>query len=537
MLLVKTAALLFGQWYETSNKSLAVSSDELSMPRVLLYTSIFGYRVVVAALLVVCMSAVVMPWNAQAGGLQGADLAERRLQTGLVFAADGRITEAMTDFEAVVTLYPTSAVADNALLEMARVHLDATGDLDRAAEYASRIVDDATYSQSDAAPEAYVLLARVAMARDHRSRTLDAALAQLQRGLGLWPGAPAVPQMLFFMGEVHRHAGRLDGALDAYTRLVAGHRASVWAARATLETGVLLGAAGDVVAAMTEFQRVRDTWPDTDEAEEALHRVSILYRLYVRAADQTFLPAGSVMSTRGMRRIDDLVTDKEGRLFYATDREVGAAEASAVVDAPTADRPRGLARDVNGAVVAIVRGGLTRALGGSVPLAVPRAGGEAKELREIDAARATTTGDWLVMDSDERQIHRFSSRGEYVGVFAEGRVKRLAVGPNDRVAVIDRDNDIRLVGEGRLREEIPREGPGYEIDDPVDLAYDVFGHLYVADERQIFIFGPDQQLRRRFPTTSNREPGMPRKITAFALEPSGALLIADDDEEQVLRYR
>mgnify|MGYP001471380396 CR=1 FL=1 len=142
------------------------------------------------------------------------DIAERRLQTGLSFARDGRYTEALTDFEAIVELYPLNPAADNALLEIARVHLEATEELELAENYASRIVDDTNYSQEDAAPEAYVILARIMMARGHTVENLNAALAQLERGLGLWPNAATVPQALFFTGEAHRRAERRRAQLE-----------------------------------------------------------------------------------------------------------------------------------------------------------------------------------------------------------------------------------------------------------------------------------------------------------------------------------
>ena len=188
-------------------------------------------RSVVAPGAVLTLCALV-PLSGRAGERQGEELATRRFQTGVTFAEDGRYTEALTDFEAVISLYPTSPVADNALLEIAKYHLEITEDLDQAADYAGRIVDNAGYSQQDAAPEAYVVLARAAMARGHTSEHLDAALAQLQRGLGLWPDAPAVAQTLFFTGEAHRHAGRFVEALEAYGRVSAEHGGTVWASRA-----------------------------------------------------------------------------------------------------------------------------------------------------------------------------------------------------------------------------------------------------------------------------------------------------------------
>ena len=56
---------------------------------------------------------------------------------------------------------------------------------------------------------------------------------------------------------------------------------------------------------------------------------------------------------------------------------------------------------------------------------------------------------------------------------------------------------------GQASQEIPREGPNYEIDDPVAIVFDVFGHLYVADEERVFIFGQDRRLLRQFPNTDD----------------------------------
>ena len=479
--------------------------------------------------------ALVSPVHAVAQQ-QGDELAVRRFQTGLNFARDGRSTEALTDFEAVIELYPSSPVADNALLEIARHHLERTEDFDRAAAYAGRIVDNAGYSLQDAAPEAYVVLARSIMARGHTSENLDAALGQLQRGLGLWPDAPVVPQMLFFIGEVHRFAGRFTEAIDEYGRITVEYADTVWAARASLGAGVLRAVGGEPVAAMAELQRVRDRWPNSPEAETALKRITILYRLYVRSPERAYTRVGEPVSTRGRPRIRELVVTADGQLFFATNSGVTATDRAAAASAPVGDRIRGLVLDRRGVVTAIVRGALTARDTPPVQMTLPRAGGDPKDLSEIAAAGVTATGDWLIMDGDEREIHRFSATGEYRGVFVTGRMKRLSVGPDGQVAAVDRDNRIRVLAEGRELAEIPRKGSSYEIDDPVDVAFDVFGHLYVVDEKGVFIFGRDRQLMLRFPASEDT-PGAPRKITAFAIDQFGNLFIADDDDKQILRYQ
>ena len=490
-------------------------------------------RAVALPAAVLTVLALASPCGAT-GQQQGNELAARRFQTGLDFAGDGRFTEALTDFEAVIELYPTSPVADNALLEIARHHLEVTEDFDRAADYARRIVDDAGYSLQDAAPEAYVVLARAVMARGHTSENLDAAFGQLRRGLGLWPDAPVVPQALYLTGEARRYAGRFTEALSEYGRVTGGYADTVWAARASLSAGLLLAVTGDPVSAMIEFQRVRERWPDSVESETALERITILYRLYVRSPDQAFMRVGEAFDSR--RRIRELLVNGEGQVFFATDSGVGATDPAAAARAPRAERPRGLVLDRHGAVTAIVRGALTARGTTPLQLILPRPGSDPKRFGEIDAVGVTATGDWLVMDRDEREIHRFSATGQYRGVFVTGRVKRLAVGPNEQFAVVDRDNRIHLLAEGRELGEIPRKGSGYELDDPIDVAFDVFGHLYVVDEKQVLVFGVDRRLMLRFPPSDDTA-GAPRKIVAFALDRFGGLFIADDDEKQIVRYR
>ena len=159
---------------------------------------------------IVCLGAV--------GAAQQADeeLAVRRFQSGLAFVQDGNYEEALEDFQAVVTLYPASTVVDNALLEIARYHLEVRGALDQAVATADGIVNSQAYSQGDAAPEAYVILGRAALARGRSDADIQDAISSFQRGLRLYPDAPAVSQSLFYIAEGQRMAGRTDAALAAY---------------------------------------------------------------------------------------------------------------------------------------------------------------------------------------------------------------------------------------------------------------------------------------------------------------------------------
>jgi glucose/arabinose dehydrogenase len=67
---------------------------------------------------------------------------------------------------------------------------------------------------------------------------------------------------------------------------------------------------------------------------------------------------------------------------------------------------------------------------------------------------------------------------------------------------------------------------------PVDVAVDPFRNLYVADEELgVLVFDPQGQ------TLATIGGGELRRPRALALDATGAVLVYDDREERILRYR
>ena len=87
-------------------------------------------------------------------------------------------------------------------------------------------------------------------------------------------------------------------------------------------------------------------------------------------------------------------------------------------------------------------------------------------------------GDLLVVDSNAKNIARFSGAGKFVAPFAPVFPSRLAIDVTDRVASLDESGaGLTLIEhDGRPRATIPARGQGYEFDRPVDLAVDPLGH-------------------------------------------------------------
>src|SRR5687768_2471453 len=87
------------------------------------------------------------------------ELARRRLESGRAFLTARNYVEALKDFEAVLQSYPTTAAADDALLEIATYQLQVARDLDASDARIKHLLK--VYPTSSSAAMALVLEGRV----------------------------------------------------------------------------------------------------------------------------------------------------------------------------------------------------------------------------------------------------------------------------------------------------------------------------------------------------------------------------------------
>ena len=471
-----------------------------------------------------------MSWPALAQDQREA-LAERRFESGAAFAREGSHEQALTDFTAIVDLYPTSAVADNALLEIARYHLGLR-DARRARATAEQIINNPGYSQGDAALGAYIVLGRAMIMTARTDIERQDALANFQRGLRLYPDDAAVPEAMYNIAKAHQGLGQTDAAFEAYQRLAVEYSQDVWAIRARLGAGTMRVFLGDPIGAMEEFQRIREEFPGRVEATEALARTTVLYRLHVRPAEAMYTVSLAGGGERIRRDVVGLATDAAGNLVFATDRGVGSFTAGLSI--PAVRRPRGLTIDHAGNVAVIDRGRILPAGRSAIALTVPSRD-EQRQLDEVNDATALSNGDWLVADRDIEAVLRFRNNA-YSGVYAEVRAERLAVDAEDRVAMLDNDEQVFVYADAQRVAMLPMRTSAYRIDNPVDVAFDALGHLYVLDREEIYVFDRDFRLLRVFPGDSSATVPFDR-ATALWVDPYGRLFVADarDDRIYVLR--
>ena len=138
----------------------------------------------------------------------------------------------------------------------------------------------------------------------------------------------------------------------------------------------------------------------------------------------------------------------------------------------------------------------------------------------------------------------------------------------DEVAGLDREQKgIALFdATGRSLGRIPLKATTYELQNPEDLTYDDFGHLYVLDRVSIAVFsafaaspgaqatappaaGPARPVTRgavdppspyRLLTLyaePEKSPSAFRKATAFAVDRSGGIYLYDENAKRIMVYR
>lgn len=473
-------------------------------------------------------------------GQSPEEFARRQYESGLTFLRNQKYSEALKDFQAVVDSYPTSSVADDALLEIARYHLEVAGNVQMAQTIVETLLKK--YPNGDAAPMAHVMVGRMVLVRGRTPADIDTALASFERVSRLFPNSEAVPAAIFYAGEALRIARRWSEALERYRQVVTDYPRSVWSARALLGGGMCLALTGQPLRALEELQRVRVWFPGAPEASRALAWNTILYRLYVRPPTQPpYAFNGKSLVDARLKDVNAIAVDDHNTVF------VGYKNGVAVFD------PKGtLVRNIPGedtkavfidrsGVAGLTLEGAVRTDGGQpLPLAVPEPDGKARQLEEIPAAVSLSTGDRLAVDRHARNVARFAATGKHIGPFASVNATRLAVNFLDDVAALDRESKVVMIfdREGRAIARIPFRGTGYELDNPVDLAWDAMGHLFILDRGRasILVFGPQGRLITTF-SIPEKSPGAFQKATALGLDSAGRLFVYDERAERIQIYQ
>lgn len=477
------------------------------------------------------------------GAQSSEELAQRQYESGMEFMRAAKFTEALRDFNAVVEAYPASAVADDALLEVARHHLEVARNLEQAQAAVDTLLKK--YSAADSAPMGYVVAGRIALARGRQPAEIDSALANFERVPRLFPGTDAVPAAMVARADTLRISGRCDDALGQYTQVTSEYPRTEWAPAAGIGASRCLVALGRPFDALASLQRAQTAPLGAANLAGARSLATILYRLYLRPPQPIYGFTGTVFSgTSG--RLKDVRSVVIGRneVLALTGTGMAAHEPrkGAVLRMASVAEGRGVYLDREGRAVMVSRTGLVVEGGTRVGLSVPKPDKTQQPIDNITAGGMLSTGEVLIGNAEGPSVLRFGRDMKVMGPFASGRADRLIVGSLDQVALLDRPGrSISLfTREGRAAGRIIAKGPGWAMDEPVDIAFDAFDHVYVLDRGLgavlVFASAPTPKLVATF-VLAERAPGAFRRATAFAVDGAGRLYIHDDRAEKIQVYQ
>ncbi len=467
------------------------------------------------------------------------DQAKRLLEDGRSDLANARARQGLDALQTIVTGFPNSVYADDALLEIGRHTEDVEKNLVKAREVYDQIAK--RYPQSDSAPGAYLQIGRIAFATAASQAALDDALANFQRVVRLYPESPFVAHALVASAAVFRRAGRFDSAIDSARRAVLDYPASDVAAEAQFELAYSLVSASEAMAGIEEFQRVRSLYPASGLAVRALNATTALYRLYgndkpLFLKDTTYAPpAGDIL-----KDVRSLAVSPNGMTWIASNKTksaIGFDANSKMISSLSADDPQTLGISPSGEVVfaskLAVKVGASSVASFSIPAEKP---GEVEVIDRIGAATVLVSGDTLVSDLKRKRVLRFKG-ATLSSIFpdrGEREVTKLLTTPRGDVVMLRKDDkSIEIVDDGgRLITKLGPRGQGFEWKKPVDVVLDAFSNLYVADEDQgIFVFSPKGALMTTFGAAEVK------KSRAIAIDLSGAALVYDDRTETIVRFK
>lgn len=161
------------------------------------------------------------------------------------------------------------------------------------------------------------------------------------------------------------------------------------------------------------------------------------------------------------------------------------------------------------------------------------------ELNRIIDAVFTVDDTWLVLDRRHADMLRFDADGNFedalpiAPVHGDEKLVQHVFGGCWMIHFADRH--IVSVGSG-ITTRIPFKGPGYRLVDPVDMATDWFGHLYVlCEDGSVTIFSPSGVRLRN--VTLDSDSHHLRAPCAIAVGLTGSLYIADRKNHAIYRYQ
>lgn len=462
-------------------------------------------------------------------------------------AASDDAAGALQEYEALVTRFPQSSLAPEALAAAAAIQFK-QGNLEASGATAQKLVE--SYSSSGEAAAGLVLQARIQVREANSSDDLESALTLLKRvpnlyGRSRYPILQSRAEARVLAGELLTRLSRFGEAAASFVEAIEDEARGPHTLDAQLGLGTVLALRDERKAAMEAFQLAIDEGLRNDTAasqaavDKARRRLSLLYRFWVRAeaSGKTWVETERLSHPSGeWRKPDGVATNAAGdvvvadqNLGVATLLADGSSSASSIRDAT---RPF-VGRDGS---FHVVTAGAVRSLDPPTTETFVRTGDKPKQLDKLTVAQQGRLGEWLLVNKGDDGVQVFSDDKSEQSI-RSGDLEVLDLATDERGALY-------VLSERPSRVTIHKaDGSGVSVvtgnwRKPAALDVDWLGQIYVLDsaENRIHVLKENGEDVTTVPATLPGGVAL-RSAEDVAVDESGRLVVVDPRLKLVLRLQ
>lgn len=463
---------------------------------------------------------------------QDAELAERLYRSGERAYSAKSYKEALDTWGQLLQSDPKSDFARQVLLKLARHQVEIEHKPDAAMPYLERLRTE--YIKHPEAAEGFLLRGIILAQQARRPAELNAAMAEFNRVLELFPDLPSCSVAHFHLGSAWRDQGQWGRALQQFIESFRLNPGSPVAPLAMFEAAKALDLMGDLPGCLQLLQRLRTEAPHSPEAKEAAWHMALRVKHRLQKPplrNEGAWPAGRVKWLKTPTLLT-VATDGDLLVFQSDLEHAFRLRGNELTpQGPVAAGTRAMVPSPTGAVWLLSKNGLLR---DDVPAPQPLGA-----LGSVAGAALDRWGNLWVADAKTPALTLFLAEGGSRSV-ASPTANALAPLTTGGV-VIASDTDRKLLfldTEGQPRTIVPY---GKELPSPFKyvtaLAADGAGQVAALVDggdfgEGIVIYGPDGAVLRQ---ATFKSLGISGRITSLALDRSGGLILCDRRNDLLIR--
>ncbi len=482
-------------------------------------------------------SARRFPWALALAGFpalilpaQDVDLAEKLYRSGERAYHSRSYPEAFETWNQLLQAAPRSGFAAQALIRMARYHIEVEKKPDSAMPYLDRLKTE--HIKSPLAAEAMLLRGEILAQRARKPAELKEAIAEFNRVVDLYTDSPALAGAHYQLGMAFRDQSQWGRALQSFMEAYRLDPSSAFAPKALLQGAEVLDIQGDLPGCLRLLVRLRERLPNSPEAKDAAWRIAVRVKWRMQKAplkSEGNWPAGK--APKWVNTPTLLAWNPEGDLYIyeeGLDRAVILHKNEAVAVGIPVKGAKAFMISASGLPLFLTKAGLVKEDGS--PMALP---GTAPSGGVVDRWGTAWVGDKKVASLTLVGADGLSR------ALPSPTTNALAPLPNGGVAqASDANRDVKFLdANGQPQVWIPygKGLPGV-FRSVLALGSDAIGHVAAIVEggefEGVVLWGPDGSVLRQ---ATWRQLGISGKFVAITIDRNGGLILADRSNDLLLR--